>query len=94
MNPAVTNVFFTQGQLDPWRPMGLQEDLNEHSPTVVIPSNYLLKKLYQRLLTNSLNNSISVASHVADMGSISDRDSPEMVAAKERVFELIKQWVS
>lgn len=40
MNPAVTNIFFTQGQLDPWRPMGLQEDLNEHSPAVVIPSNY------------------------------------------------------
>lgn len=38
MNPAVRNVFFTHGQLDPWRPMGLQEDLNEHSPAVVIPS--------------------------------------------------------
>ncbi|XP_001662504.2 putative serine protease F56F10.1 isoform X1 [Aedes aegypti] len=72
MNPEVTNVFFTQGQLDPWRPMGLQEDLNDQSPTVVIP----------------------MASHVADMGSISDRDSPEMLAAKERVFELIKQWIS
>ncbi|XP_065089084.1 putative serine protease K12H4.7 [Ochlerotatus camptorhynchus] len=71
MNPAVTNIFFTQGQLDPWRPMGLQEDLNEHSPAVVIP----------------------MASHCADLNSISDRDSPEMRAAKERVFDLIKQWV-
>lgn len=40
MNPAVTNVFFTQGQLDPWRPMGLQEDLNAQSPTVVIPCKF------------------------------------------------------
>ncbi|XP_055594741.1 putative serine protease K12H4.7 [Uranotaenia lowii] len=72
MNPAVTNVFFTQGQLDPWRPMGLQEDLNEDSPTVVIP----------------------LASHCADFGSISEYDSPEMRATKERVFELAKQWLS
>lgn len=40
MNPEVTNVFFTQGQLDPWRPMGLQEDLNSQSPVVVIPSRF------------------------------------------------------
>ncbi|XP_062563844.1 putative serine protease K12H4.7 [Armigeres subalbatus] len=72
MNPAVTNVIFTHGQLDPWRPMGLQEDLNEHSPTIIIP----------------------MASHCADFGSISDIDSPEMVAAKERVFELFRLWVS
>ncbi|XP_001868268.2 thymus-specific serine protease [Culex quinquefasciatus] len=72
MNPEVTNVFFTQGQLDPWRPMGLQEDLNEHSPAVVIP----------------------LASHCADLSSISAADSPEMRAAKERVFELIKMWLA
>ncbi|XP_055530179.1 thymus-specific serine protease [Wyeomyia smithii] len=72
MNPAVTNVFFTHGQLDPWRPMGIQEDLNEHSPAVVIP----------------------LASHCADLGSISEYDSPEMRAAKERIFELIKMWLS
>ncbi|XP_058831051.1 thymus-specific serine protease-like [Topomyia yanbarensis] len=71
MQPAVTNVFFTHGQLDPWRPMGLQEDLNEHSPAVVIP----------------------LASHCADLSSISADDSPEMRAAKERVFELIQLWL-
>ncbi|XP_058458574.1 thymus-specific serine protease-like [Malaya genurostris] len=72
MAPAVTNVFFTHGQLDPWRPMGLQEDLNEHSPAVVIP----------------------LASHCEDLSSISDADSPEMLAAKERIFELIQLWLS
>ncbi|XP_052890425.1 putative serine protease K12H4.7 [Anopheles moucheti] len=36
-NPEVTNVFFTQGQLDPWRAMGIQADLNDQSPGVVIP---------------------------------------------------------
>ncbi|KFB43595.1 AGAP001240-PA-like protein [Anopheles sinensis] len=36
-NPEVTNVFFTHGHLDPWRAMGIQEDLNDQSPAVVIP---------------------------------------------------------
>ncbi|XP_055524234.1 putative serine protease K12H4.7 isoform X2 [Wyeomyia smithii] len=72
MNPAVTNVFFTQGQIDPWRPPGIQEDLNEFSPAVVIP----------------------LASHCADRGSITDSDSPEMRAAKERIFELIQTWIA
>lgn len=72
MKPEVTNVFFTQGQLDPWRPMGLQQDLNEHSPAVVIP----------------------LASHVADLHSISVIDSTEMRAAKERISELVRQWLA
>lgn len=36
-NPEVTNVFFTHGQIDPWRAMGIQQDLNDQSPAVVIP---------------------------------------------------------
>lgn len=36
-NPAVRNVYFTHGDLDPWHPMGILEDLNESSPVRVIP---------------------------------------------------------
>ncbi|XP_001868269.2 putative serine protease K12H4.7 [Culex quinquefasciatus] len=72
MNPEVTNVLFTQGQLDPWRPMGVQQDLNERSPAVVIP----------------------LASHVADLNSISDWDSTEMRAAKEKISELVRLWLA
>lgn len=46
MNPAVTNVFFTQGQLDPWRPMGIQEDLNPSSPAVVIPCKIKYRRIF------------------------------------------------
>jgi Serine carboxypeptidase S28 len=35
--PNVRNVYSTHGQLDPWRPMGVQEDINEASPTVILP---------------------------------------------------------
>lgn len=35
-NPEVTNVFFTNGQIDPWRTLSVQTDLNEHSPAVII----------------------------------------------------------
>lgn len=35
-NPAVTNVYFTQGSLDPWHPMGIWKDINDHSPGIMI----------------------------------------------------------
>lgn len=34
---SVRNVYFTNGSVDPWRPMGVQADLNESSPADVIP---------------------------------------------------------
>lgn len=37
--PAVTNVYFTHGSLDPWHPMGVLKDLNRHSPATVIPGS-------------------------------------------------------
>lgn len=36
LNLNVTNVFSTHGQIDPWRPMGVQVDINEYSPTVIL----------------------------------------------------------
>lgn len=37
LNPQVSRVFFTHGQLDPWRLVGIQENLNEHAPATVVP---------------------------------------------------------
>lgn len=34
---SLTNVYFTHGDLDPWHPMGILEDLNEDTPVRVIP---------------------------------------------------------
>jgi thymus-specific serine protease len=36
-NPDIRNVFFTNGELDPRRTLGVLEDLNEWSPAMVIP---------------------------------------------------------
>lgn len=36
-NLHVTDVYFTHGDLDPWHPMGILEDLNESSPVTIIP---------------------------------------------------------
>jgi hypothetical protein len=36
-NPTVANVYSVHGELDPWSPMGVQEDINVHSPTVFCP---------------------------------------------------------
>lgn len=45
-NPGVTNVYFTQGSLDPWHPMGVLGDYNEHSPGVVIEGTNLLSGFF------------------------------------------------
>lgn len=37
LNPAVTNVIITHGELDPWRAMGIQKNLNRLSPVIIIP---------------------------------------------------------
>jgi hypothetical protein len=39
-NPVVRNVYSVHGELDPWRPLGVQGDINVHSPTTVCPSKF------------------------------------------------------
>ncbi|CAD6995785.1 unnamed protein product [Ceratitis capitata] len=68
LEPNVENVYFTHGQLDPWRAMGIQ---NETQATIL--------PLY---------------AHCKDFGSISDRDSNEMRASKEKFAQLVRQWIS
>lgn len=36
MTPTATNVFYTHGSVDPWRPMGVQKDVSESSPVVIL----------------------------------------------------------
>lgn len=37
LDPKVSNVYFTQGSIDPWKKVGIQQNYNEDSPTTVIP---------------------------------------------------------
>lgn len=46
LDPNMTNVYFTHGQLDPWRAMGRQIDLNSEAPAVVIPRKVFKKYFY------------------------------------------------
>lgn len=46
MNIDVTNVFFTHGEHDPWRPMGVQDPLNENTPAVVLLGHAHCQDLY------------------------------------------------
>ncbi|KAJ6639188.1 putative serine protease K12H4.7 [Pseudolycoriella hygida] len=71
MNPAVKNVYFTHGSIDPWRTMGIQTDLNDQSPADVVPG----------------------ASHCADLSSNSPNDSPRMREVRDRIFNLVRQWI-
>lgn len=42
LTPVVRNVYSTHGEYDPWRPAGVQTDINESSETVIIPCNYFI----------------------------------------------------
>ncbi|XP_063697854.1 thymus-specific serine protease-like [Culicoides brevitarsis] len=72
LTPNMTNVYFTHGQLDPWRAMGRQVDLNEDAMAVVIP----------------------LIAHVADTGSLSSENNPELIDSKKRIQGLVKQWLN
>jgi hypothetical protein len=43
LNPTFTIQHSTHGQLDPWRPAGIQRDLDKNSPTTIIPCESLLQ---------------------------------------------------
>lgn len=70
-NLSLTNVYFTNGDLDPWHPMSLLEDLNESTPSVMLP----------------------LSAHVSDLGQIAQSDSAEMRASKEKIRELVHEWL-
>jgi thymus-specific serine protease len=36
-NPTLTNVYFTNGDLDPWHPNSVLEDLNESVLSTILP---------------------------------------------------------
>lgn len=36
MTPLNTNTIYTHGSIDPWRPMGVQTDVNADSPVVIL----------------------------------------------------------
>lgn len=65
--PAVTNVFFTHGEYDPWRPMGVQVALNEDTPTVIL-QGYAhcqdLSSISDRDSEQMLNTKLQIKSYV------------------------------
>lgn len=46
LQPEVENVFFTHGEHDPWRAVGLASDLNESSPVVILSGYSHSQDLY------------------------------------------------
>lgn len=40
--PDLTNVIFTNGDIDPWHSLSVLKDLNAFSPAIVIKGDYTL----------------------------------------------------
>ncbi|XP_026482056.1 thymus-specific serine protease-like [Ctenocephalides felis] len=72
LKPKLTKVIFTHGTIDPWHAIGVLQDLNEDTPTIIVTGT----------------------SHCQDLESISEKDLPQMKAAKLRVQQLISKWLS
>lgn len=46
LEPQVTNVYFTHGDVDPWSALGIKEDYNENAPADVVPGASHCADLY------------------------------------------------
>lgn len=53
INTPVKNVYYTNGELDPWRPMGIQKDRSKFSPADVVPEASHTMDLYSISLSDS-----------------------------------------
>lgn len=106
MNPAVTNVIFTHGHLDPWRMMGIQKDLNRNAQAIVIPGTLipvplcllflLLENFYQRFVIclEYLFAFLTGASHCNDLRPIDfERDTRDMLYAKIAIRNAVRTWL-
>jgi pimeloyl-ACP methyl ester carboxylesterase len=67
----LANVYFTHGDMDPFRWTGIRSDLNENSPSDIIPN---VGKSF-------------------DLPRLSEYDSIETQAVKERAIRLVGQWI-
>lgn len=69
------------------------------SVTKVFFTNGLLDPWHVNGITKELNELTPIAllprtAHVADFGQISNSDTPEMIASKKKVGELVGQWLN
>lgn len=52
LRPDLRNVIFTNGDVDPWHALSVLQDLNTHTPAILIKGNesgmYLVVKIYKK----------------------------------------------
>lgn len=87
----IDNIYMTHGELDPWRLVGKDE---QHQMVTLIPSkfSYMKTVLDKEMHICILCTHIEYA-HCKDLNSISEHDTKEMRASKERIASLIDKWL-
>ncbi|CAH0727539.1 unnamed protein product, partial [Brenthis ino] len=53
LNPNVTKVVFTNGDIDPWSALGIVEDLSDEAPAIVIPCTSHCKDMHPSEINDS-----------------------------------------
>ena len=51
----VQNVVFVHGSIDPWHAVGRLTDLNENSPSIVIPGEAITFAIFYKIIAESFN---------------------------------------
>lgn len=93
LSPSVTNVIFTHGNLDPWRTIGVLEDVNPEATVLIIDGKYICKRsLYSIINIFYLYNIGSAQS--TDLLGFSENDTQAETDAKLIIKELIRYWVA
>jgi len=89
LTPGVENVYLSHGQLDPWRAMGIQDP----DQATIIPGEHLIKVTIFETENIIFYYDPLEHAHCRDFESISSSDSAELKASKERIAELVREWV-
>lgn len=103
--PDLTNVIFTNGDIDPWHSLSVLENLNAFSPAIVIKGNCTVDwKLHYKKSVFELCFSYDArekkqhdflgSSHCRDIYSDKATDLEDLKKARARIRDIISKWIS
>lgn len=92
LSPGVTNVVYTNGEMDMWFPRGMQESY-PGGEVINIPCKYPNGHIVVGIDSlNILFYFLLVYAKSADLRSISEFDGNDLRNAKQRIQQLVTEW--
>lgn len=91
--PEVSNVIFTNGDVDPWHKLSVLLDLNESTPAILIKGTYRCACV---VYTSRIHCFIFAlgASHCQDFMNDFSTDLPDLREARKTVRKIVAKWIT